>query len=125
LIIQIVIVRHIYHGQHFFVAKFHHLAINKGGCDSYKGFFGEKIIQIQGKNLRFRPCLLVCCQNILRFQFFFFFSLTYSQIWLSIFINRIVGFFTNKFIRKNLIWTCEKNITLSFWISQFRHVHYD
>jgi hypothetical protein len=45
LIIQIVIVRYIDHGQHFFVTKFHHLAINKGGCDSYKGFFGEKKTQ--------------------------------------------------------------------------------
>jgi hypothetical protein len=45
VIIQIVIVRYIDHGQHFFVAKFQNLAINNKGCDSYKGFFGEKIAQ--------------------------------------------------------------------------------
>jgi hypothetical protein len=41
VIIQIVIVRYIDHGQHFFVAKFHHLAINKGDVNHPKDFLGK------------------------------------------------------------------------------------
>ncbi len=45
VIIQIVIVKYIDHEQHFGVAKFQNLAINNGGCDSFKGFFGKNIAQ--------------------------------------------------------------------------------
>jgi hypothetical protein len=42
LIIQIVIIRYRDHGQHLFLEKFHHLAINKGGVINTKDFWGKK-----------------------------------------------------------------------------------